>query len=451
MAGIRRDDGDFCFVHAADLHLDTPFSGIGEVAPLVAAALREASLEAFDALVELCLQRDAAFLVVAGDVYDGAERGIRAQLRFRDGLRRLSDAGIAAFVAHGNHDPVDTGWVAVDEWPPLVTVFGADEVTAVPVLREGRRLAVVQGISYGRRDVRENLALRFSRPAGGGFHVGVLHCNVKGAGEGHDDYSPCSLEDLQRCRLDYWALGHIHGRTILSGRPHGDEPWVVYPGNLQARSPKASERGAKGATVVEVEDGRVAGAEFVPCDRVRFAVVEADVGALDSLAAVHDVLSDAARAALDEAEGRSLVLRGVLTGRGGAHIGLRRHGALDELLASLRDGFSPVRSWVWWSRLDDETSAGVDLEELRGGSDFPADLIAVAESLGRASSVPTLMPTLESCLPSDLVEEVTSTLPRALRARAVAMEMSAHELLGAGLTRALDELGETPVGAEASR
>ena len=120
----------------------------------MAAALREASLEAFDNLVELCLERDAAFLVIAGDVYDGAERGIRAQLRFRDGLGRLSDAGIATFVVHGNHDPgriglVGRGWVA----------------TARDDLRQRRRrsragaratgsvLAVVQGISYGRRDV----------------------------------------------------------------------------------------------------------------------------------------------------------------------------------------------------------------------------------------------------------------------------------------------------------
>ena len=94
---------DFSFVHAADLHLDTPFKGIGSTAPFVAEQLREASLAAFDSLVELCLERRAAFLVVAGDVYDGPERGLRAQLRFRDGLARLSDAGISSFVVHGNH------------------------------------------------------------------------------------------------------------------------------------------------------------------------------------------------------------------------------------------------------------------------------------------------------------------------------------------------------------
>ena len=117
---------DFSFVHAADLHLDTPFKGIGSTAPQVAEQLREASLAAFDSLVDLCLERRAAFLVVAGDIYDGPERGLRAQLRFRDGLARLSAAGISSFVVHGNHDPVETGWSALnDTWPERVTIFGA--------------------------------------------------------------------------------------------------------------------------------------------------------------------------------------------------------------------------------------------------------------------------------------------------------------------------------------
>src|SRR5579871_5781784 len=76
---------DFCFVHAADLHLDTPFEGVRASAPDVADALADASLAAFDSIVALAISRRAAFLVVSGDVYDGPERGVRAQLRFHRG------------------------------------------------------------------------------------------------------------------------------------------------------------------------------------------------------------------------------------------------------------------------------------------------------------------------------------------------------------------------------
>src|SRR3954468_12734733 len=126
----------FRFVHAADLHLDTPFAAIGRVAPEVAARLRDASLEAFDSLVTMAIEREAAFAVFAGDIYDAADRGVRAQLRFLRGVERLGERGIPVFVAHGNHDPLD-GWSAIRRAPSNLTVFGCGAVEAHSVGRRG--------------------------------------------------------------------------------------------------------------------------------------------------------------------------------------------------------------------------------------------------------------------------------------------------------------------------
>src|SRR5947209_17672622 len=106
----------FHFIHAADLHLDTPFASIGRAAPEIAGRLRDASLEAFDALVKMAIEREAAFVVFAGDIYDSADRGVRAQLRFVRGVERLGERGILVFVAHGNHDPLG-GWSAIRRAP----------------------------------------------------------------------------------------------------------------------------------------------------------------------------------------------------------------------------------------------------------------------------------------------------------------------------------------------
>ena len=101
----------FRFVHTADLHLDSPFLGIQEVNEHVAGELREATFRTFDRIVELCLKRHVDFLLIAGDIYDSRDRSLRAQLRLRDGLRPLSEAGIPTFIVHGNHDPLDS-WSA---------------------------------------------------------------------------------------------------------------------------------------------------------------------------------------------------------------------------------------------------------------------------------------------------------------------------------------------------
>jgi len=125
------------FVHCADLHLDSPFSGLAAVSPSLGAYLREATFSAFRNAVDRALQAGADFFVVSGDVYDGADRSIRAQIFFVEQLKRLSDAGIPSFTVHGNHDPL-SGWELDRDLPPLVHRFGP-EVETVPLIVRGER------------------------------------------------------------------------------------------------------------------------------------------------------------------------------------------------------------------------------------------------------------------------------------------------------------------------
>ena len=298
------------FVHAADLHLDTPFEGVERVDARVAGLLRDASLGALEALVDLALARDAAFVVVAGDVYDGADRGVRAQLAFRRAVERLHRAGIETLVVHGNHDPVVDGWSAVRAWPQGVHVFGHAGVERRRVERDGELLAVVHGMSYAHRDTAENLARRFARTEDDALQIGLLHANVGDLAT--PAYSPCTVADLAATGLDYWALGHVHLHAVV----HGGQPWVVYPGALQGRSSHAGERGAKGACVVDVEDGAVVGVEHVALDRVRFAAPDVAIDGVADLPELESVLAERGAAELAEADGRSVLVRARLTGRG---------------------------------------------------------------------------------------------------------------------------------------
>ena len=367
----------FCFIHAADLHLDTPFEGISQTAPWVADALRDASLEAFDALVELALIRNAAFVVLAGDIYDGAERGVRAQLRFKRGLERLNDAGIWSFVVHGNHDPVTTGWSAIrSEWPPLVKIFDHGTVDEVEVEKDGELIATVRGISFAKREETDNLALLFPKRSGPELQVGVLHCNLGGNPE-HDPYAPCSVDDLMNPGYDYWALGHIHQRTVV----RDGDPWIVYAGNLQGRHPKASERGAKGALVVEVDGRTVQPPEFVPLDLVRFLQIEIDIVDIADLSSLEERFVDEASRIQGTLDGRSALVRVLLTGRGSIHADLGRGGAIDELLQSLRDDTSEGVPFLFWESIRDETLTELDLDAIRKRGDFSSALLELADEV----------------------------------------------------------------------
>lgn len=375
---------NWCFVHAADLHLDTPFTGIRGASPRMARLLRDASLEVLDRLVEVAIERDAAFVVLAGDLYDGSQRGLRAQVRFHEALERLDAAGIATLVVHGNHDPVEEGWQAVLSWPERVTIFGHEEVGSVPVTVDGELAATVHGISYGTRAVHENLARRFARSDADGVHIGLLHATV-GTSADHDPYAPCSLDDLRRSRMDYWALGHIHRRSILHRGADRGDPWVVYSGNTQGRSPKPSERGAKGCLVVPVSPqatgSPIGEPEFVPLDAVRFAEVALDLEGLEELPEVLDGLDALANEAVEEAGGRALVLRARLTGRTHLHADLARPGAVEELLEALNDGARQAAPPRWWDRLRDASRPVLEREALAARADFSGELVRTVDRL----------------------------------------------------------------------
>ena len=257
------------FVHAADLHLDSPFVGIKAVAPEhVAGALHDATFNAYDNIIKLCIDEKVDALLVAGDVYDSSDRSLRAQLKFVAGLKQLHDAGIPSFVCHGNHDPLD-GWEARIDYPPSCTRFGA-QFEAAPVFEDEPERAVVHGISYPTSEIRDNLVKGLGAIDSRPFSIGLLHTNVDG-NTGHASYAPCSLDDLRSSAIDYWALGHVHKGQILSEQ----SPAVVYPGNSQGRH--SNESGPRGVALVEVNSAKNVKPAFRPVDTVRWGRSDLDV------------------------------------------------------------------------------------------------------------------------------------------------------------------------------
>jgi DNA repair protein SbcD/Mre11 len=364
------------FLHTADLHLDSPFAGLaGDVPEYVSSRVREATLLAWNSIVDLALEERVDFVVVAGDVFDRENRSLLAQVRFRDGLARLSAAGIASFVVTGNHDPL-SGWEATIAPPALAHRFPAGAVTARPVMRDGEEVARVYGVSFGERVVTTNLAASFRREPDAPFAVGLLHANV-GNQEGYDNYAPCSLSDLRASGMDYWALGHVHRPRVLSSR----DPVAVYAGSPQGRDP--GEADPRGVYLVSTDGGRQVAHEFRSTDVVRWTLLDVPITGLDS----EDALLDRVGAAVEDARvgaGRSVIARVTLTGRGPLHGSLRRAGVLDETLRYVRDQFLAADRFAWIESLRDGTRSEIDVRARREAGDFLGDVLRAFESTRRA-------------------------------------------------------------------
>ena len=357
---------DFSFLHAADLHLDSPLKGLDPEAPVE--KIRRATRDALVNMVDFALARQVAFVLIAGDLYDGDWKDWRTGQFLVQQLGRLLRAGIEIVAISGNHDAAKTLSLRV----PVPGLLGAEApgtrlLSTAPVAVHGQSFAVAV--------TTDNLALRYPNPVADRFNIGLLHTAC--GSSAHDNYAPCSVEDLVRKGYDYWALGHVHTRAELLR-----DPWIVFPGNLQGRH--INEEGPRGATLVTVAGGRVAAAEHHPLDVLRWQRLA--VSASD--AATREDVLNRARVLLDnailQAEGRLLVVRVMLAGDCAAHAELVA--SPTETLQQLRAAAAEIADTgqLWIESVVIDTRPAINLAGLRAQ---PGPVGALIAALDRAPEI----------------------------------------------------------------
>ena len=94
----------FRFVHTADVHLDSPLQSLALRDPEIAEMIGNATRQAFERTVGLCLEERVDALMIAGDLYDGDLRSMKTAVFFGSQMRRLTEAGIRVFIIRGNHE-----------------------------------------------------------------------------------------------------------------------------------------------------------------------------------------------------------------------------------------------------------------------------------------------------------------------------------------------------------
>ena len=384
------------FIHAADLHLDSPFRGLAHTSTKLRDELQAATLGAFARVVDHTIESNADFLLLAGDLYDSKDRSLRALVAFRRQMERLAERDISVYIVHGNHDPLN-GWGSEFQLPPNVTTFTGKPATE-PVIRRGKEIARVTGISYARERVTENLASSMKPDSDSPYSVGLLHANVAGQ-TGHADYAPVTLDELSSSGFDYWALGHVHTRSILAQEP----ATVVYPGNPQGRNPR--EPGPRGCLQVDINRNGDAHLSFVETNLARWTHLEIPIQTHTRMDALVDALLEEGRTAAATFRGPT-VARCTLRGSGPLHSDLQRDGMAEELSEQLRTVL-PVES------LRIATGPVLDFESLTRTETLVADFLKLAD---RALEDPELRKKLSDSL-EPLFRRRDMTLPDDVKLR----------------------------------
>lgn len=262
------------FVHCADLHLDTAFSGLGDGK---SAAIRQAELrQTFLSIIELAKEADALF--IAGDLFDQDSVEAETIATLCSGFASLGD--IPVFIAAGNHDALsEQSYYKLMSLPPNVHIFGTELESFSVVDCE------VYGLSFGHTIEDESLLSAFSasseKPS-----VLVMHGDLGGS-----DYNPVDRVMVASSGLSYLALGHVHGymETKIG------KTVCVYPGCPEGRG--FDELGDKGVVCGEVTKDSVK-TQFVPLCKRRYQEITVDVSGL----VTHDEITRTVRGHLGSME-----------------------------------------------------------------------------------------------------------------------------------------------------
>jgi len=317
----------FKFLHAADIHLDSPLSGLERYEGAPVEEIRGATRRAFENMVQLAIREAVDFVLIAGDLYDGDWKDAGTGLYFVKQMARLREANIPVFLIAGNHD-AENKMTRELRFPDNVKVFSSrkSETFKLPSLA-----VAVHGQSYATVDMRENLAEDYPKPVRDAFNIGLLHTCVAGAA-GHAPYAPCTVVQLAGKGYQYWALGHVHTAQVLS-----EDPPIVFPGNVQGRH--IGETGARGCLLVHVDERHQITREFVPLDVMRWSVCEVDASGAADMGAVMDRFMEPLRGLLREHAGLPLAIRVRVCGATGAHRNLtaERMAVREKMMAVALD------------------------------------------------------------------------------------------------------------------
>ncbi len=355
------------FIHAADLHIDSPLRGLDRYDGAPVERLRTATRSAFERLIDKAISERVDFLLLAGDIYDRDWQDFHTGLFFRGQMVRLERAGIRCFIVQGNHDA--QGVISRQlTLPPNVTVFSS---RAAQTIRLEDLSVAIHGRSFPEREVNEDLVPSYPPPVSGYFNIGLLHTSLTGRA-GHDTYAPTDLPTLVAKGYDYWALGHVHAREVLNERPR-----IVFCGNLQGRH--AKETGAKGCELVTVEAGRVE-AEFIALDVVRWSQLSVPLDGVDRLESLNEAFARALEPVLVGTTDRLHAVRVTLTGSTELHrLEAAQPGTLAAAMHAAAQDIGRAEIWIEQVRLD--LSTPLDRARTAQRQDAVGELVRLVDTI----------------------------------------------------------------------
>ncbi|MEO5655956.1 MAG: DNA repair exonuclease [Nitrosospira sp.] len=357
------------FIHAADLHIDSPLRGLDTYEGAPVDLLRGATRRALIGLVDLAMREKVDLVLLAGDIYDRELGDFRAALFFREQMIRLTSADIRVFIVKGNHDA--EGQIS-KRLPDVegVHVFSSRVAEVIDLADLG---VAVHGKSFPERFVSEDLVPSYHESVPGRFNIGMLHTSLTGR-IGHEPYAPTNMATLINKGYDYFALGHVHAREVV----RETNPRIVFPGNLQGRH--VGETGSKGCELVTVAGNIITHSEHISLDVVRWHNLPVDVTGLETVNELALKFQELCKGCVVGAQDRLHAIRILVQGESPLHaLEARDPGSIVAAIQAATQDFTLADLWIESVRLD--LQSPIDRESAAQRPDAIGEVVRLVNEL----------------------------------------------------------------------
>lgn len=312
------------FLHAADLHLDQPITGLAEIPAHIKETLANAPYAAAERLFDLAVNERVDFVLLAGDVVDLDRGGPRCAAFLLGQFERLADKDIHVYWCGGEVDQPDR-WPNAIKLPENVTVFPSSLVEHATHLRDGKAIATICGSGIdNRRRNPSDFRVADEHP----FPIALTHGEME-------------TTSMAAQNINYWALGGQHKRKVIDKT----NTVAVYPGTTQSRNPQ--EAGGYGCTMVTVDiKGKMRIQEF-ELDSIRWCLQRITVAENAKLGDLKDNLGDRCLKIRSEYPDQLVLCKWKISTTGDFNAKLRNEETRKELMTWLRNEFGQSSGGLW--------------------------------------------------------------------------------------------------------
>lgn len=323
-------------LHCADLHFDTSFS---ELPHSLAEIKKEELKETFSNIIDFGKKEKVNLIFIAGDLFDNL-RVTKSTLDFiRRKLEEIKD--IRVFIAAGNHDPFNKkSFYELIEWPENVHIFN-NIFERVEIEQFG---TVIYGASFHASYIKESMLRSFEseQEHKNLIKLMVLHGEVASS-EGGNEYNPITIDDIEKCGVDYLALGHRH---FFSGIKRAGNTYYAYSGCPEGRG--FDETGDKGIIVGEI-GVNYANLEFIPICKRRYFIEQVDVTDCKSYEEIKERILLSIKDNKKDQNLYKIVLKGELR---------------EDFIINLDVLQEKIKNYFYFLKMEDNTSLKIDFDEL---------------------------------------------------------------------------------------